>query len=359
MKKKGDIPVSYVIGAVIVVFVLVIVIFGLAKIFGFDIINFFRNLPDLNRTVTPDEGPEKLRYDLGNGKVQYYDGTQWVDFENDLGFSERIVNYDSLKKGFEDYLFSVAFLEFEFGIVQYKITESNLKDFIIRAESINPIKFVYGGGFYLSEKRDSKIEAGRFSKEPISNSRYWKYFLSFDKKIIEQFRIGGGELYEHLSNLDVTYLATESQDGEGRYHLSEYIFNDVEGKEYATCGQNSELYTWSVNARGDIYCNEKLIDKIKIVLDSEGFPDKIYVDGTRFIFGDYKKTIPKEHIGLRNAAFNAIFEKPLLISVFSKEKDFVGPPAPLYVCFEFRDEKYLVVDLKKEVKSVSVCRGGN
>jgi len=102
--KKGDIRISYVIGGVVAVFVLVAVIYFLANSGG----NLSKYIdwiiPRKNETKGGVAGIEIFRYDIAGGNAGYYDGTKWMVFEEIIVGGKKI-NAESLKKDFENYYF--------------------------------------------------------------------------------------------------------------------------------------------------------------------------------------------------------------------------------------------------------------
>lgn len=367
-EKKGDGGMNLVIvGGIIAAVVLVIIYFSIWG-FGGKTIPFFQWL-GLNRTVEVQEGIEILRYDLASDKVQYYDGTQWLDFGKELRLGDKVLSYELVRKDFVQYVTGVSSLGFMFnsaGVpVSYRISEGTLEYFMVRMVEGNegPIKFLYSGQAFLSERKDNEIEVGRFELENIgqrpSFDVYSKYRLSIDLKKIEEYRNEGGELYEHLDILNNNYIIVESIDS-GGIRLSKYIFEDVEEEDYLTCDADefkSYYYMWSANEKGEVSCRRELIQGIRFSL-KDGLPDKIYAKGTRFMFGNEGVSVSGELLDLKNAALNVIFGRTINIQYKNPDKDFVGAIELIYTCVQFKDNKYLAVDLQKSVKAGEKCGEG-
>ena len=102
--KRGELNVWVIIGMALLVIVLVIVIWGILP--RFDYANtIFKWLPNFgfdNKTV---ENLEIFRYDISNGNVMYYDGTNWNGFDGELRAGDKKVNYNTLKKNFENHYY--------------------------------------------------------------------------------------------------------------------------------------------------------------------------------------------------------------------------------------------------------------
>jgi len=99
MKNKKGIMTTALVVLVLIVVAGAIVLMGagpsllkLGKTLGILVPGFSENEVEI-------ESIEKLRYDLSEDSVQYYDGTEWVDFERvDLG--NKIVNRNDVKESF-------------------------------------------------------------------------------------------------------------------------------------------------------------------------------------------------------------------------------------------------------------------
>ena len=85
MNKKAMPAINMLIGVAIILAV-ILIIFLTPSIRNI-IINYTNTIiPSLNQTTPPQqEGIEILRYDLSKNEVQYYTGTQWLDFKDREG----------------------------------------------------------------------------------------------------------------------------------------------------------------------------------------------------------------------------------------------------------------------------------
>jgi len=100
-EKKGD-TMNYVITGILAVLILVAVFY---LIFGTKLLSFFGFLPNLNTTVDVVGQKALVRYDISDGKVMYYDGTEWSEFVKLTLKDKNVVKTDSLKKDFEKYYY--------------------------------------------------------------------------------------------------------------------------------------------------------------------------------------------------------------------------------------------------------------
>lgn len=104
--KKGEIEISHLIGGVIAVAILIIVVFGVYGFYTGKAYAFFDFLPGFNSTKEGVKGIEILRYDIFNGKVEYYDGIDWNGFSGKMvKFGDKKINYDDMKNTFENFYY--------------------------------------------------------------------------------------------------------------------------------------------------------------------------------------------------------------------------------------------------------------
>lgn len=103
-RKKGDIRISYLIGGIIAVFVLVMAIYFLF-FFGGGLSRFLELIiPGFNETKQGVEGIEIFRYNIPGENVMHYDGTKWTDFEEVI-VNGKTINAGDLTKNFRDFYF--------------------------------------------------------------------------------------------------------------------------------------------------------------------------------------------------------------------------------------------------------------
>ncbi len=307
IKIKGDVIISRLIGIVIAVVVLVIVLVGLFFFYSGKAFPFFQWLPDFKRNATVVEGSEIIRYDIIGDKVQYYDGTSWVDFSNDLKFGDKNLNYEVVRKGFSDYFYNGK-------------RQGGIVDLGQNMEEIANLINSYNSG--------------------IINKDDFNYLIKFNQM---------GKLSMKIFNL---YVPVGIKEGY-REDLG-FSFKNFNG----------------VNKPGDLeFLLVSSVDKVNgpgfiFIL---GLDDKFkmqHVDSGRHLFVKPKEILSYKGNPLLLKIFSAIkdwrnnvLDKPISIFVSSNDKDFVGPPAPLYVCLEFRDNQYLIANLKKNVNSGDKCGG--
>ncbi len=106
MNKRGEesSPTGGIVKAVIAVVVLVIVAIALYFYFSDKAIPFARNLFGFNDTKTGVTGVEILGYSFFDGKLKYYDGNSWIDFEGKtIELNEKRIDYASTKSAFKSY----------------------------------------------------------------------------------------------------------------------------------------------------------------------------------------------------------------------------------------------------------------
>lgn len=108
--KKGQSESSSIggiVAAVIAVVVLAIVIMALYSFFSGSGTNILRWLPSFNDTKPRVTNLEILSYNLKEDKVQFYDGSNWVDFKNQASvkLNDKTVQYSASYNTFFDYYY--------------------------------------------------------------------------------------------------------------------------------------------------------------------------------------------------------------------------------------------------------------
>lgn len=106
MNKKGE-HVWIIIGACIAFGVLVILfiyLWGPAKEIVIDKLRII--IPNLNASRPLTEGIEQVRYNIPEDKVQYYDGTKWIDFKADIAdLNDKRINKQQLLETYVTYYY--------------------------------------------------------------------------------------------------------------------------------------------------------------------------------------------------------------------------------------------------------------
>lgn len=200
--KRGDISIErslyYIIGA----FFLIVVIAGIIGFGGFDNFkNLFPNFGDEGKNL---EGVEKLRYDISDWSVKYYDGTNWILINNEVDISGK--------------KFSQVPLQADFGNFYYSNFE---EDRIVVNSNIKNLKFLKGpiDAFYYGDK--DSLEPIYFSSDLSDDQREAGRFILLNKIIL--FSIGDSKF---LLNEDLNLYAQTSRDKGYILVRDDYIFND-------------------------------------------------------------------------------------------------------------------------------------
>ena len=104
--KKGDIRISYIIGALISALVLVFVFYGIYNFYSGGSFSFFRFL-GFNSTKERIEGVEIMRYSIPEDKVSYYDGTDWITLKEGEKIKLGKYNFDvsGVKTDFQKFFY--------------------------------------------------------------------------------------------------------------------------------------------------------------------------------------------------------------------------------------------------------------
>ena len=102
--KKGELSVSKIVPAIVAVVVLLVVLSSTGNLFGKQI-NFFKLLPGFDKDNKTVENIEIFRYDILTRGVMYFDGTNWNEFEGEFRAGDKKVNYDKIRKDFENWYY--------------------------------------------------------------------------------------------------------------------------------------------------------------------------------------------------------------------------------------------------------------
>ncbi|PIN93001.1 hypothetical protein COU54_04585 [Candidatus Pacearchaeota archaeon CG10_big_fil_rev_8_21_14_0_10_31_24] len=117
--KKGE--VKYLMAIVLTVFFLIVLLSGTWAIYTGNIFPFFKNINNFNQTVNVEGDLIRIRYDLSEDKINYYDGVEWKDFnENGLKFKDISLEKDKLKEDFEKYYYDSISRKYDGDIFDYQ-----------------------------------------------------------------------------------------------------------------------------------------------------------------------------------------------------------------------------------------------
>lgn len=98
MNKKGDLSVEPIMIVALVVAFLALVGFGAYLHFSGKI-EFFKGLPGFNLTTEKQEQIQIVGYDIGEDKVQYYTGVEWLEIPEDgVSFGKKKIEKDDLRR---------------------------------------------------------------------------------------------------------------------------------------------------------------------------------------------------------------------------------------------------------------------
>ena len=104
---KGETDIRFLLAGIVALFVLVLVGIGAYSLYTGKAIPFAQYLPDFMTKKEKIEVIEKIRYQIIEDKVQYYDGTIWLDFKGkNVELGEKTIVKDEVKKDFKRYYFN-------------------------------------------------------------------------------------------------------------------------------------------------------------------------------------------------------------------------------------------------------------
>ncbi len=328
MERKGNISVSAIIVIVIVAVLLVIVFTSVFPWLAGKIELFKFSFKQDNETT---KGFNILRYDLDNGKVEYYDGNNFLDFSGkDIKLREGNLNYDNIKASFDDYV------KDEISLVIY---DGEIK--LVWNEGRN-----YGIEIKLRQKEEIKkmIENGELSviliKRPNEPEIYFRYITADSPAF-------GWEWSFNRFNWRNSYSIEAS--------LCKVGDRDIGGRNCEDIKKLRELSRTAgllILRGGDNLQYSYGVSFIDLPYHGEifyvGYNGELYKeDGTSFRaeeYGIYELFFREEALKWKES----VLKKPVAISM-------AIPLQPLYVCAEFFDNRYLIVRLNKEVGEGDLC----
>ncbi len=151
--KRADFRIEPLVAISIAIAVFAIAGFGGYLILN-DKISFFDFLPNFNVTKDPQKDIEIVRYEILNGKIEYYDGINWFEFnEDERILGSKILNIIELEKNLNSYWLGWEGSYESTGIPYSEIfSERGLRERSIKTKSgvynLGIKGFVYNGDFY-------------------------------------------------------------------------------------------------------------------------------------------------------------------------------------------------------------------
>lgn len=285
--KKGDVRISYVIGGVIALFILVLIIFFLASNGG----NLTKYIGWLipgykNQTIPAVEGIEIFRYNIADKNAEYYDGVKWMKFDEVTAGRKR-VNAKNLENNFHDYYFM----------------ERGEKNISIGYLLVNFYQILKGkNGEELSEQNTNFLTEESAKEIGVSD---------------------GGKL-----RINAT-IRNEDISGSGNV-----IINLIEG-EKGKIITSAGYFVLKLDDSLIFYYNSKIIL-------SGGTTSSVKKESLELLYSEGSKI--GEIAKIAGEWRDDIFKKPIRIDYVDTGK---GSANSGNYCAEFKDGKYIVVDLGK------------
>ncbi|MDO8508886.1 MAG: hypothetical protein Q7S27_04345 [Nanoarchaeota archaeon] len=320
MKKKGEMSFTAIVIGVVALLVLVIVFINLFPwIVGK--MSFFQFGFEGDDTLNEKAGI--LRYNLDDGKLEYYDGDKFFDF---TGKSIKVKNgkifYDSVKSDIENYIsddFDLVIYNARFKLAGSKYTnydvEVTLKE---KEEIVSPPNFI-DKPLYYGTNIDGKLIYYRYITDKAP-SRGWEW--AQQDALIWRNGYSSETINCRIGSLDLSKNNCE-------------IMQKLKSMD-KTQGANF------VSTKGDSYNLRVPYNGENIIIGSKG---EFYYKGSRVedAYGNYELLIREEVVKWRD---NLLRNSILIQAELDKELE--GPRRVLYVCPEIVDGKYIVLRLEKE-----------
>ena len=295
-----NVGIGVLIIGVVAVFVLFVVGFGIYSFFSGTAIPFFNFLPSFNRTVEKVEGIEILRYDIITGKVNYYDKTNWNNLEGEVFLGDKKVKQVDIKSDFESFYYgkrenNTMEIEQGFTLVSFlTLVNSHNNNLITIDKNLEDVsKFLGGLNLKIYEIYVPESIAKGYNKELDA--------------IFERVGID----CKNCENGDIRFQLVNKETNKDFSRGSPIHFILSLGDNFAIVNADSEEKKININAKGDLLSG---------------------------IF-NYMKNWR-----------DGVFKKPIGVNYMLDESGVFQ-----YFCSEFRDKRYIFVDLSKGVDSDAKC----
>lgn len=365
--KKGSsgLMVGTMIAIVLIVFLLVIILLGGSEFFS-RISKTLDFLPIFQQKNVTGKDLEILRYKISNGDMDYYDGSKWINFNNEiLNLNGKSIDSNSFKRQIQEFYFQQRseILQGESGVsdivfypsesVKPNIQVNNYISFDNEKYLINNFD-----KFYIGRERD-------VSNIGLSNIQDYSNSGEIIATVIYRGKTADGKSVFEIEKTKEAYdyLSEELKGHVDYFDKKVYSYFYTEDKEEIIIGNYKMILDKnSVNPRKyDFYIENNVIQNLHLSLwkvhdgVKEGrivgyiYTNLLYYDASK-IEGD-NKIIYDEMLNW----FNSILKNPILLSYFS-DKDGKGDVEEGYFCLE---KKWgdLVFYFNKEVSEDHICEG--
>jgi len=152
MNKRGEEESSPILGTIAagVAILALVLVGGSVYLYGGEILNKFRLLPDISiEKESPQEGDFLVKFEISNQKIYYYSGVKWVELKPGKSIETEgyKISESELKSAFNKYYF--------YGLVPREDTIFLEKDKVFGLGSFHIYRFKNGEiAFSLTETRD-------------------------------------------------------------------------------------------------------------------------------------------------------------------------------------------------------------
>lgn len=363
--KKGEITVGKVIVLILAVFVIVAAAILISK----------GNIPDVfptfNNSQERIEAVGILRYDLSANKVEYYDGTQFIEMKQNLVVNEITLDQKQVTQAF----------------VQKWHFEHETKEIALSNEQYNnPVsgKKIYVESNLLQDQGKIKLRWGypapNMGGAPITKYAYLTLANQLEYETTAENLLNtitnsppDQEYALNVGNLGATFVIPDTNcpqcpDINTRIHIrsinglpSPFKRNLLQNEDRPVIKINEQytlyrikerVYTFSVkdgqniNAPLNLYLviNSPSADTIVGMLYVPNMENSRYLPLTSI------GPIEQEIIQKASAWRDAPLQKPLALPIQEKNEQ-----KTIYLCTQKKDTKYIVIDLSKQQTASTLC----
>lgn len=320
--KKGEVRTAVIVAVVAVVVLVMVIIWVFPWIASKT--SYFKF--DFNKIKEDTKGIEILRYDLTKGKVEYYDGTKFIDFSGkSIKLGDKEIEYNTVKKNFDDYVTD------DISLVIYdaklKLIDGGRVLIVLKPRQ----EYDHGFSYYRVHPQ-GKDDEGIFLRyltgegpsngwewAPRSNFITWRDSFSIEVESCKFDNLYIGQKYCEL----IKNLRGLSKEEGGRVLVS----------------RGFSSYLFPSTAKSLHLRNPYILDLNNELFSGE---NRLSIEGS----SNYELFLKEKVIGWKE---NTLLWSPLGL-------DQRTPLQPVFMCPELFDKKFLVVYLNKIVSRMEICK---
>lgn len=356
MSSKGNVEPLVVVTLAITVLAVV----GLGYyLYSADIINILEILPGFNQTVPAEKVDLKMRYDLLDESLEYYDESRWVESKDEIIFDDNVYSTGDISSSLDNFYYTSERMNIEGSNVRdiaiYRSDEGfGLKAYVFSHSGDNEFYLNYDDSFYSGGDYDEEV----FGVIKTTGEQYKSLISMYDFSDFPQF------LRDHIQEINDRYILYE---GEIVGRINPFNLKISGSEDYSLIFSNRQQN--GINRdRLDVeiyYLGKPLGIKFSIEVNYDeqtikGIPragGHVYSDISGGINDASSYSEQKEiMVSWRDSILKGgDSEKPIRLSYIQNSGGGVSECASIEILVEKFDKRYLLLDFEKNVLSESDC----